>query len=180
MIPNVNSAAQAQCVVASTRYPPAGARVFAGRHRGNCFGRLTGYAATAPQEQLLAVQIENAEAVENAAAIAATGGVDVLFVGPNDLAASIGHVGNPAEAGVERLILRVLGAARHSRVRPEGGCTCRAAVKAHKPAGIWSGDAVSARRYIDMGFTMVAIGSDLSLLVSSADTLVREFLRSTA
>jgi 2-keto-3-deoxy-L-rhamnonate aldolase RhmA len=164
MIPNVSSAAQAQDVVASMRYPPEGARGFASRHRGNAFGRRTDYARTAHDEQLLCVQIESEAAVAKAAAIAAVDGVDVLFVGPNDLAASFGNLGNPDEARVQQAIGEVLAAAR----------------RAKKPAGIWSGDALSAQHYLEMGFSVVAIGSDLGLLVNGVDSLVRQFRRSAA
>ena len=159
MIPNVSSVAQAEGVVASMRYPPHGVRGFASRHRANGFGRLARYAATAQEQQLLAVQIESPEAVANVRSIASVEGVDALFVGPGDLATHLGSLGNPDTEPVQRAIRDVVVAARRS----------------NKAAGIWAADAATARSYIDMGFTMVAVGSDLGLLVTGVDSLVRSF-----
>jgi 2-keto-3-deoxy-L-rhamnonate aldolase RhmA len=159
MIPNVSTAAQAEALVAGMRYPPRGVRGFASRHRANGFGRDTQYAATAQEQQLLAVQIESPEAVTNAGAIAGVDGVDVVFVGPGDLAAHLGHLGEPHAESVQQAVRQVISAAKGS----------------NKTAGIWAADPAEARSYMDLGFRMIAIGSDVGLLVSAADSLVRGF-----
>jgi 2-dehydro-3-deoxyglucarate aldolase len=163
MTPNVSTATQAEALVAGMRYPPRGVRGFASRNRANGFGRNTQYATTSEEQLLLAVQVESPEAVANAGAISAVEGVDVVFVGPGDLAAHLGHVGRPEAEPVQRAIRQVLSAAKDS----------------NKAAGIWAPDPEGARRYIDLGFRMIATGSDVGLLVSAADSLVRGFRRAT-
>jgi 2-keto-3-deoxy-L-rhamnonate aldolase RhmA len=159
MIPDVRSRMQAEAVVASMRFPPHGVRGFASRHRANGFGRLARYAAAAHEQQLLAVQIEHPEAVANVGSIASVEGVDALFVGPGDLASHLGALGKPDTERVQHAIRDVVVAAR----------------KSNKAAGIWAADAAAARNYLAMGFTMVAVGSDLGLLVAGVDSLVHAF-----
>jgi 2-dehydro-3-deoxyglucarate aldolase len=156
MIPNVDSAEQAKAIVAGTRYPPEGVRGFSSRHRANEFGRAAHYRRTATERQLLAVQIETPEAVKNAAAIARVEGVDVLFVGPGDLAMHTGGSGDPDSGELQAAFGQVLAAAAESR----------------KAAGIWAPDPAFARRCIARGFRMVAIGSDAGVFVNGLDALV--------
>jgi 4-hydroxy-2-oxoheptanedioate aldolase len=160
MIPNVRSALQAREVVAAMRYAPSGSRGFSLRHRANEFGRIKDYHATAQAQQLLAVQIECADAVAHASQIAAVDGVDVLFVGPGDLSADLGAMGNPRAAEVERAIGQVAGAA----------------AAAGKVAGILASVRVEAERYLELGYRMLAVGSDLALLAAGSDALVQSFL----
>src|SRR5262245_30917968 len=96
MIPNVRTAAQARAIVAAMSYAPNGIRGFSAAHRANAFGRTADYHARAREQQLLAVQIECEMGVANAAEIASVDGVDVLFVGPGDLSANLGAMGNPS------------------------------------------------------------------------------------
>jgi 2-keto-3-deoxy-L-rhamnonate aldolase RhmA len=161
MIPNVKSAAQARKIVAAMRYPPLGIRGFSARHRANRFGRLRDYHATAQAQQLLAVQIECAEGVAQAAEIAAVDGVDALFVGPGDLSAQLGALGNPNAPPVQHAISQV----------------ARAVLAAGKSAGILAPARAEATQYIDMGYRMVAVGSDLALLAAGSDALMQSFRR---
>ncbi|TIT95700.1 MAG: 2-dehydro-3-deoxyglucarate aldolase, partial [Mesorhizobium sp.] len=101
MIPNVRTPDQARAIVAAMTYAPGGFRGFSVGHRANAFGRIAGYHAKAREQQLLAVQIEDAAGVANAAEIAAVDGVDVLFVGPGDLSTNMGAMGNPGAAHVQ-------------------------------------------------------------------------------
>ena len=156
MIPNVNSAEQAKAIVAGTRYPPEGVRGFSSRHRANQFGRAANYRRTAKEQQLLAVQIETPEAVRNAPSIARVEGVDVLFVGPGDLAVHTGSSGHPDAEELQAAFRQVLSAAAESR----------------KVAGIWAPDPPFARRCIARGFRMVAIGSDTGVLVKGVEALL--------
>jgi 2-keto-3-deoxy-L-rhamnonate aldolase RhmA len=159
MIPNVKSVQQAREVVAAMRYAPAGTRGFSAGHRANRFGRIKNYHATAQDQQLLAVQIECAAGVKNAAEIAAVDGVDVLFVGPGDLSANLGAMGDPSADEVQRAI----------------GQVAQAATGAGKVAGILAPVRLQAERYLKLGYLMVAVGSDLTLLAAGSDALVRSF-----
>ena len=161
MIPNVRTAAQAQTIVGAMAYAPQGFRGFSVAHRANAFGRIAGYHANARAQQLLAVQIECAKGVGNAAEIAAIDGVDVLFVGPGDLSTNLGAMGNPNAGHVQESIAAVR----------------KAAAAAGKAAGILAPVKADAERYLADGFTMVAVGSDLGLLARGADALVASFGR---
>lgn len=154
MFPSVNSAAEARAVVAATRYPPAGIRGFSVAHRGNDYGRNAGYAAQAADMTCVIVQIETPEAVGNVDAIADVDGVDCLFVGPSDLAATLGHLGNPMHDDVQSKISIALAATQ----------------SAGKAGGIFGAD----RAYRDMGATMIALGSDTGVLRQGLDRLVTE------
>lgn len=159
MVPNVRTAEQARAIVASMSYAPDGMRGFSVGHRANAFGRIKNYHATARAQQLLALQIECETGVANASAIAAVPGVDVLFVGPGDLSTNMGAMGNPSAAHVQAAIQSVLDAAR-----AQG-----------KAAGILAPQQGDAERYLEAGFTMVAVGSDLGLLARGSDDLVARF-----
>ena len=119
MIPAVNTADEAAAAVAACHYPPRGRRGMAAAIvRGADYGlRATEYIERAGEELLVMCQIESAEAVENAAAIAGTEGVDMLFVGPFDLSANLGHVGEPDHPEVRAAIARVEAAAKSAGTR---------------------------------------------------------------
>lgn len=160
MIPNVRSAAQAAEIVRAMRYAEQGGiRGYSTSHRANQFGRIKDYHRTAGRSQLLAVQIECAAGVAAAGEIAAVDGVDALFVGPGDLSANLGAMGNPGAAHVQEAIAAVAAAAR----------------AAGKAAGILAPAKADADRYLAGGFTMVAVGSDLGLLARASDALVASF-----
>lgn len=160
MVPNVRTAGQARAIAAAMAYAPAGGiRGFSVGHRANQFGRIAGYHQNARANQLLAVQIECATGVANAAEIAAVDGVDVLFVGPGDLSTNLDAMGNPNAAHVQDAIAQVR----------------RAAAKAGKASGILAPVKADAERYLKDGFTMVAVGSDLGLLARGSDNLIASF-----
>jgi 4-hydroxy-2-oxoheptanedioate aldolase len=159
MVPNVRTVDQARAIVAAMSYAPGGFRGFSVAHRANAFGRIAGYHAKAREQQLLAVQIEDEAGVANAAAIAAVDGVDILFVGPGDLSANIGAMGNPGAAHVQEAIASVR----------------KAAAAAGRASGILASVKADADRYLADGFTMVAVGSDLGLLARGSDALVASF-----
>ncbi|MBV5262653.1 2-dehydro-3-deoxyglucarate aldolase [Pinisolibacter aquiterrae] len=145
LIPFVQSAAEAKAAVAATRYPPQGVRGVSVAQRSNRYGTVPGYFETVNDEIAVVVQIENQAGVEAAAEIAAVDGVDGLFIGPSDLAASLGHLGRPSHPEVQAAMARVF----------------EAAAKAGKSSGILAPVEADARRYLDAGVTMVAVGSDL-------------------
>jgi 2-dehydro-3-deoxyglucarate aldolase len=159
LVPFIETAEQAAHVVAATRYPPEGIRGVSVSHRGNRYGAVSDYWVVANRSISVGVQIENRSGVANAATIAAVDGVDALFVGPSDLAAAYGHLGNAAHPEVQAAIAEVLAAAQ----------------TAGKAAGILAPAEADARRYLDMGFTMVAVGSDLGLLRSNSQQLADKF-----
>lgn len=159
LIPYVQNADEARAAVAATRYPPDGIRGVAGGSRATRFGTVAEYHRNAHKEICLTVQIETASAVDEIEAIAAVKGVDALFVGPADLAASMGHLGDYNHADVQTMI-----ATAAKRIKAAG-----------KPAGILSFNPDQARQYIAMGYDFVAVASDQSLLVSAAKSLLAGF-----
>ena len=159
LVPYVQNPDEARRAVAATRYPPAGIRGVTASGRASRFGRVKDYLKTASSEICLLVQVETGAALEQLEAIAGIDGVDGVFIGPADLAASLGHIGNPAHAEVQE---RIEDAAR--RLKALG-----------KPAGILTPNEEEARRYIDWGFTFVAVGADLGLLARGADALAKKF-----
>lgn len=166
LVPMVDTPAQAAALVRATRYPQydtqgkdiGGLRGMAGA-RASRWGRYPGYAHEANAQICLLVQAETQTALDNLDAIAATEGVDGVFIGPADLSASLGHVADPGhadvQAAIEKAIVRIL--------------------KAGKAAGILSTDETLARHYLDMGATFVAVGLDTNLLVRHTSALAARF-----
>jgi 2-keto-3-deoxy-L-rhamnonate aldolase RhmA len=148
LVPLVSNAEQARAAVAAAKYPPEGIRGVAGT-RVNRFGTdLADYFAQWNSQVLVMVQVETIEALENVDAIAATPGVDVLFIGPNDLSASMGLFRQFDHPEYLQAVDRVLkAAARHSVA-----------------AGYMAGSAEETLQRIDQGFRFVAGGSDSRLL----------------
>ncbi|WP_068306689.1 HpcH/HpaI aldolase/citrate lyase family protein [Pararhodobacter sp. CCB-MM2] len=105
LVPMVQDAEEAALAVAAVRYPPHGIRGVAGATRSAGFGRIKGYHASAHEETCLLVQLETAQALTQIEAVAAVEGVDGIFIGPADLAASMGHPGNPGHPEVKAAIL---------------------------------------------------------------------------
>ena len=126
MIPLVETADEAVALVAACRYPPRGRRGYAaGVVRASSFGALPNYGAQAHEELFLAVQIESAKGVANAAAIAAVEGIDMIFVGPNDLAGDLGFFENldqpPVHHAIDHIATIVRAAGKSLGIIPYGG-----------------------------------------------------------
>jgi 4-hydroxy-2-oxoheptanedioate aldolase len=155
-VPMVNSADEARAAAFAMRYPPQGGRSFAG-----CLAVHYGpdYADWANQEVFLAVQIETAPAAEHAEEIMAVEGVDGCWIGPMDLARSLGVA--PGAPAHEDAILRVLDACH----------------KTGKIPGIYTPNATVARRRIEQGFQFVTAADDGGLLVAGAREIVRQLAR---
>lgn len=162
LVPFVQNAEEAARAVAACRYPPAGIRGITASGRASRYGRVTDYLRKADDEICVLVQVETSAALEQLEAIAAVDGVDGVFVGPADLSASMGHIGNPGHADVQASIEEVA-----TRLRVVG-----------KPGGILTSSDADARRYIDWGYRFVAIGTDIGLLAKGADSLAKTFQRS--
>ncbi|NIJ09634.1 4-hydroxy-2-oxoheptanedioate aldolase [Sphingomonas vulcanisoli] len=159
LIPYVQSADEARAAVAAVRYPPAGIRGVSALTRATQFGRAKEYAASAGDEIALLVQIETQAGLDALKEIAAVDGVDGVFIGPGDLAASLGYIGqldHPAVvAAVEDAITRI--------------------VATGKPAGILTGNPAFADRCIALGTIFTAVGVDAGLLARGADALAKRF-----
>jgi 4-hydroxy-2-oxoheptanedioate aldolase len=161
LIPYVQDAAEARAAVAAMRYPPEGIRGVSGVTRATRFGRIPDYGRTAQQELCLLVQIETRQALDSLESIAAVDGVDGVFIGPADLAASLGHVGEPGHPEVTALIEAAIG-----RIHACG-----------KPAGILTPDPAFATRCIALGTLFTAVGVDAAILARSTDALAQRFSR---
>jgi 2-dehydro-3-deoxyglucarate aldolase len=159
IFPFVQSADEARRAVVSTRYPPEGTRGVAVTHRSSRYGTVENYLDLVNDNITVIVQIESPAAVDAVDEIAAVPGVDGLFIGPSDLAAGLAHRGNPRHPDVQAAIGRVF-----ERAEANG-----------KPAGILAPIEADARRYMDMGATIVAVGSDLGVLLSGTRSLRERF-----
>ncbi|OCX64479.1 2-keto-3-deoxy-L-rhamnonate aldolase [Thioclava sp. SK-1] len=160
LVPMVETAQDAQALVRAMRYPPHGIRgVGAVVGRASGFGRIADYVPTADAQACLLVQVETVRGLENLDEIATTQGVDGVFIGPADLAASLGHLDNPAHPQVQRVIEDII-----ARVIGHG-----------KAAGILIGDLALSKRYAQLGATFVAIGHDVGLLALGASKLLADF-----
>lgn len=159
LLPYVQNAGEARRAVAATRYPPRGVRGVTASGRAARYGRVGDYLKRASEEICVLVQAETREALDNIEAIASVDGVDGVFIGPSDLAASLGHLGDPGHAVVQAALKEAA-----DRLK-----------KAGKPAGILTPNEEEARRYIEWGYLFVAVGSDLGLLSKNADALAKKF-----
>lgn len=105
LVPYVQTPEEAALAAASVAYPPDGIRGVSGSTRASRFGRVANYHANARQEICLIVQVETAETLPNIEEIAATPGIDAMFVGPADLAASMGYPGQSSHPEVKAAVL---------------------------------------------------------------------------
>ncbi len=162
LVPMVDTAEQAAALVSATRYPPEGIRgVGAAVARASRWGARRDYLDEANDEVCLLVQAETRTALQNLEAICAVDGVDGVFIGPADLAASMGHRGK----------------AGHPEVLAAIDDAIRTIVTSGKAAGTLTSDATLARRYLDLGATFVAVGLDITLLVQATRRLAADFGR---
>lgn len=159
LIPFVENPEEARRAVAATRYPPAGMRGTAGSSRASRYGRVADYLKKADAEICVLVQVETRHALDRIEAIASVDGIDGVFIGPSDLAASMGHVGNMQHPEAQKAYEDAV-----KRLKAIG-----------KPAGIITPNEEEARRYISWGYTFVAVGADVGLLARGADALAKKF-----
>jgi 4-hydroxy-2-oxoheptanedioate aldolase len=161
LVPMVESAAQARELVRATRYPPQGVRgVGSGLARSSRWSAYPQYLHEANDNVCLLVQVETASALAQLDKIAAVDGVDGVFIGPADLSASMGHLGNPGHADVKQAI---------------DGAIARI-LAAGKAPGILAVDEALARHYIGLGARFVAVGVDATLLARAARGLAARFV----
>jgi 4-hydroxy-2-oxoheptanedioate aldolase len=160
LVPMVDTAEQARAIVAATRYPPLGIRgVGAAIARVSRWGARTDYVEVANDEACVLVQAETVTALANLEAICAVDGVDGVFIGPADLAASMGHLGKPGHPEVQAAIEDAI-----RRISASG-----------KAAGTLTGDVAAARRYLALGARFVAVGIDVTLMANAVRQRAAEF-----
>lgn len=160
LVPMVETAEQARALVAATRYPPRGVRgVGSGLARSSRWSDYPRYLHEADDSICLLVQVETASALAQLDEIAAVDGVDGVFIGPADLSASMGHLGNPGHpdvrAAIDHGIARILAAG--------------------KAPGILSVDETLARHYIALGARFVAVGVEATMLARATRALAGRF-----
>ena len=161
LVPMVNTAADAAAAVAATRYPPLGIRgVGSALARAGQWNRIEGYLQRAHRITSLTVQIETDAAVHNAREIAEVDGVDAVFVGPSDLAASMGLLGQQEHPDVVAAVERTI-----AEVRLAG-----------KPVGVNAFNPPTARRYLDAGASFVLVAADVSILARATEKLAAEWI----
>lgn len=148
MVPKVNTAAEAAAVARATRFPPQGTRGVNPVRASRYFADLPTYFDTANETVVCLVQIETAAAVQVVGDIAATPGVDGVFVGVGDLAMSIGQPGRVTGDAIEAALWHV----RH------------AAHSVGRLSGAFAYDLTLAREYAGAGHDVIAFGNDIKLL----------------
>lgn len=159
LLPFVQNADEARRAVAYTRYPPDGLRGVAGTHRGSRYGTVSNYLKRAGEEICVIVQIETLPALAKLDEIAAVPGIDSIFIGPSDLSASMGHLGDIANPAVQGHLAAAAKACR----------------RAGKPSGIIGPTPEMVTRFIDYGYSWVAIGSDMGFMVGRAQEYLSKF-----
>ena len=165
IVPMVSSAAEAKAAVAATRYPPEGVRgVGSALARSARWNRVDRYLQESAEHTSLTVQIETAAGVDAAAEIAAIDGIDAVFVGPSDLSASMGLLGQQTHPSVVAAVEHVFSAVQ----------------AAGKPVGVNAFDPVAADAYIASGADFVAVGADVALLARASEALATRFITAEA
>ncbi|MEX0699079.1 MAG: HpcH/HpaI aldolase/citrate lyase family protein [Acidimicrobiia bacterium] len=163
LIPYVETPDQAGLAVRSTRYPPSGIRGVALATRASGFGRVPDYAPKAHEDIVVIAQLENQAGMDNLEAIAAVDGIDALLIGPSDLHAAFGHVGETTHPDVVALIDAAI-----ERIVATG-----------KIAGVFAPIEDLARRWIDLGARLVLVGTDIGILARGTDILAERFKRAS-
>lgn len=157
LVPMINSAEEARAAVAAAKYPPEGIRGLAGT-RASRYGLDMGtYVERWNRDVLVVLQVETRAGLENVEAIAAVPGVDVLFIGPNDLSAGLGIFRQYDHPTFQEAVRRIRDAAVKHGVAP----------------GYMGRDAASVLAKVGEGFTFVAAGTDVGLLKEAAASTYR-------
>lgn len=158
MIPMIDTADQARAIVQATRYAPEGKRGFAFMHRASRFGNDADYIANANADVLLIAQIETPAAVEALEEILGVDGIDAVFIGPGDLSAAMGKIGQAASNEMLGILDDCL-----RRARAVG-----------KPIGALAPNTAVARHLLKAGFDLVPVSNDIALLNRAAHATLEE------
>jgi 4-hydroxy-2-oxoheptanedioate aldolase len=164
LVPFVQNAEEARKAVAAARYPPLGIRGVSVTPRANDYGRIGNYHRNAHLDTCILVQLETRAALKEIEAIAAIDGVDGLFIGPSDLAADFGHLGNTKQPDVVAAIEDA-----GKRIRATG-----------KSAGMLTGNLDDVEPLFALGFNFTAVGSDVGLLARGAEQIAARFRKNQA
>ena len=160
LIPMVDHRELAEAMVKAVRYPPHGVRgVGAALARASHFNRIPDYLQTANDEICLLLQVESQAGLAALDAIASVDGVDGIFIGPADLAADMGYLGKPGAPEVQTAVEKAI-----ARIQSHG-----------KAAGVLIGDLSLAKRFVELGATLVAIGNDVTLFANATTKLLADF-----
>ncbi len=160
LVPMIQSAAEARAAVQALRYPPAGTRgVGAVLARAAQWGGIENYAHLANDQMCLLCQVETVQGLQALDDILQVEGVDGVFIGPADLAASMGHLDNPGHPEVMQAIELAI-----ERI-----------VAAGKAPGILQTHVDTAHHYLALGALFVAVGIDTLLLKNGAEQLLSQF-----
>ena len=156
LIPYVQDKTEAEVAVRATRYPPDGVRGVSALTRATRFGREKDYFSRATDDICVIVQIETQSALDNLEAIAAVPGVDALFIGPADLAASLGYGANQTHPEMRASVLAAI-----DRIK-----------KAGKPAGLLTGDQVLQKCALEARVNFLVVGVDAGILARGSEALL--------
>ena len=160
LIPMVDSAEQAKQLVEAVRFAPNGIRGMGGAlTRATRWGSIKDYIQHADDNICLVLQIESTEGISDLDAITQVDGVDAVFIGPADLAAAMGYIGQPGHPEVCKVVERSI-----QRVHELG-----------KPVGVYCGDPEQTVRYQQMGASFFLIAADTLLLKGAAANLLERF-----
>ena len=160
IVPMIDGPEEASAAVAATRYPPAGVRgVGSALARASRWNRISDYLVTADDGVSLTVQVESTAGLAALGDIVDVDGVEAVFIGPADLAASMGRLGQPEHpdvvTAIESALVTIVG---HG-----------------KRAGMNAFDESIGRRYLDAGASFVLVGADVALLARGAEQLVAKY-----
>ena len=159
MVPQITTVEEAKDAVSFVRFPTAGQRGVAGTSRATRFGRVKDYFRSADAEICLLLQLESEAALKNLEAIAAIDGVDGIFIGPADLHASMG----------------MLGEVSNPKGVPAIDDAIRRIARSGKAPGILMANEELARHWLKLGATFVAVGADVGILARGADGLAAKY-----
>lgn len=159
LIPTIQSKEEAEAAVAYTRYPPNGVRGYASGSRSSRFGRVKDYHTKCEAEICVLVQIETKKGLDNLDEITAVEGVDGVFIGPGDLSAGLGYLGQTSHPDVRKIIEDAIG-----RIRAAG-----------KAPGVLTPVEEEAKAYIEAGCLFTAVGSDSGLLARGSEKIAQAF-----
>ncbi|WP_434810516.1 HpcH/HpaI aldolase family protein [Microbacterium sp. bgisy189] len=161
LVPMISTAEEAEAVIRAVRYPPRGVRgVGSALARSARWNRVDDYLTNTDAYVSVFVQVETAQGVDNAEAIAAVDGVDGVFVGPSDLAASMGLIGQQTHPDVVAAVRRAFDGIR----------------AAGTPAGVNAFDPAAADAYVEAGASFLLVGADVAMLARASEALAARWI----
>jgi 4-hydroxy-2-oxoheptanedioate aldolase len=157
LVPFIENEGEAEKAVKACHYPPLGIRGVTSSGRASQYGRVKNYLHNANENICVLVQIETEAALDQLDSIAQVKGINGVFIGPSDLAASMGHLGDPLHPEVQAVV-------RHAG---------RKLSNLGMPAGILAASEQDAQRYVEWGYKFVAIGSDTGIIANGSEKLAK-------